>query len=159
MLGKPDDVRILRQMRHVARDTLWGLELVIGRIDNKQINKVLEECGDNRAALVPRVDAALEELGAPAEDEDGDREFCCTESWFDVSDDANASGDYGPLLGRLAACDEKVRDELKDAVAGADLSGTVRLAADEAILLLGETIKKFRRIIDNGRNGDVGAVA
>ncbi|WP_265563791.1 hypothetical protein [Sphingomicrobium arenosum] len=152
MLGRPDDAKLLRMLHGAAEDTGQRIRLVCDRIANQQIVKILQDCRQNRDEMMPRIAAALEEIGAPLED--GERRICCPESWFDLSDDATASGNYGPLLLKLAECDEVVMTRLSEAAETADLSAVTRLAIDEAIILLDETIKKFRRIVEQSDGKD-----
>lgn len=146
MLGRPDDAKLLRILHGAAVDTGDRIRMVCDRITNQQIVKILQDCCSNRDEMIPLVEAALEEIGAPLED--SERRICCPASWFDLSDSATETGNYGPLLLKLADCDEIVKERLEEASETADLSASTRLAIDEAIILLDETVKKFRRIVE-----------
>ncbi|MCJ7421874.1 hypothetical protein [Sphingomicrobium astaxanthinifaciens] len=145
MLGRPDDARLLRLLLEAAEGSAVLIRRVCACLSNKQIVKILEECCARRDMLAARTRRQLADLEAPPADaEPPGLPTAC----FSLPAELEAEGDeHGPLLERLAACDDQLAGRLAEAASPADLSAQVRLMIDEATELFALNAKRFRRIV------------
>ncbi|MCM8557326.1 hypothetical protein [Sphingomicrobium sediminis] len=149
MSNRPDDGKVLTRMRAAVDQTEARIRHVAGQIDNRQLERVLLDCATKRSALGEQIDEAIAEHNGDALEQDNWE--CCAITEFDACEEANRTGDYSGLLERLADCDQQVETMLSEMMEQSDLSATVRLAVQEALLLLEETIKQLRRIVERSK--------
>ena len=137
-----DDSYMLDVVRFYGALTEERYRHVAAQIENRQLSELLSHCASNRAGLVARFEEAIEEVGG----EIGIAECatCCSLDSFDLP----ANDDFATLLDRLAECDEKVSVIINRELDGRKISAMAHLVVDEALILLEETIKKLRRIIE-----------
>ena len=146
MAGASDDGKILNLLRAVIDDMEKRTRLVADQVENEQLSQFFADCAEARTKIAAQVDEVIAELDAG--DVSIDHRPCCPLSDFEDCGESNASGDYGGLLEQLAVCEDKYVEMIQQELDRDDLSATVRLAIDEAVLIAQKTGKQYRRIAE-----------